>query len=206
MGIADATLPMHPGNAQPHDRNSRRGERVQRRELLYSVVRECMTGAGMLHSVYKFKVLSLDSAGREYLIMMDVPSSYLAHTAQLAEMESAIAHGAKERHDMLVAAVYWRMNDMVTAIATPPVVQQASSPEHNAELAASEPEPQVVDVSLSEAEPQTLPAELQRESSPENANGANPSLRNPPAEADFSDTEPVDPPSSLSSTQFGGLS
>ena len=49
---------------------------MARRELLYAVVREAMVRAGVLSSSYKFKVLSLDPRGRQFLVMVD-----LAHGA-----------------------------------------------------------------------------------------------------------------------------
>ncbi len=74
-----------------------------------------MIKAGVLSSTYKFKVLSLDSRGRQYLIMMDLARQYVGETARLAEIEGLIAQHAKTRHDILVTAVYWRINEHVTA-------------------------------------------------------------------------------------------
>src|SRR5262245_18297963 len=56
-------------NGQPANRKS---ERMARRELLYGVVRECMMRASVLSASYKFKVLSLDSRGRQFLVMVDL--------------------------------------------------------------------------------------------------------------------------------------
>jgi hypothetical protein len=97
-------------NAQPANRKS---ERMARRELLYSVVRDAMTRAGVLSSGYKFKVLSLDARGRQFLVMVDLARDHGGETARLAELEASIAQGAKSRHDILVTAVYWRMNEHV---------------------------------------------------------------------------------------------
>ncbi len=97
-------------NAQPANR---KGERMARRELLYSVVREAMTRAGVLSASYKFKVLSLDARGRQFLVMVDLSRDYVSETSRLAEIEALIAQGAKSRHDILVSAVYWRMNEHV---------------------------------------------------------------------------------------------
>ncbi|MBP7573686.1 MAG: hypothetical protein KA777_06885, partial [Rhodoferax sp.] len=88
MGHLDATVPMMPpGSASSATVRqiskpaplgpsgnvaSRKTERLERRELLYNVVRECMMRAGVLSASYKFKVLSLDPRGRQYLIMMDL--------------------------------------------------------------------------------------------------------------------------------------
>ena len=95
--------------------SARRSERLERRELLYAVVRESMTGAGMLSSSYKFKVLSLDSRGRQYLIMMDMAARNVSDPARLAGIETNIAKIAKTRHDLLVTAVYWRVNEHVSS-------------------------------------------------------------------------------------------
>lgn len=93
----------------------RKSLRLERRELLYGVVRESMARVGMLSSSYKYKVLSLDPRGRQYLIMMDIPQDLAADAGRLAEIESGVAQNAKARHDIVVTAVYWRINEPVTS-------------------------------------------------------------------------------------------
>ncbi len=118
---ADATVPLVPGaDGQPllkpapaeHAAN-RTNERLERRELLYIVVRDAMVRAGVLSASYKFKVLSLDQRGRQFLIMMDLAREYGGETARLSEIEALIAQTAKARYDIAVSAVYWRINDHV---------------------------------------------------------------------------------------------
>lgn len=116
----DATRPVSPkrgakdaaltGNAQPANR---KGERMARRELLYTVVREAMLHSGVLTSSYKFKVLSLDPRGRQFMVMVDLAREYGGETSRLAEIEALIAQHAKARYDVIVTAVYWRMNEHV---------------------------------------------------------------------------------------------
>jgi hypothetical protein len=114
----DSTRPASPrtkaivagGNAQAANRKN---ERMAHRELLYAVVRECMGNAGVLSSGYKFKVLSLDARGRQFLLMVDLAREHGSETSRLAEIEATIAQSAKLRHDILVTAVYWRMNEHV---------------------------------------------------------------------------------------------
>lgn len=110
----DATRPANArvaeDNAQPANRKA---ERMARRELLYAVVREAMTHSGMLSSSYKFKVLSLDARGRQFLVMVDLARDQGDETTRLAEIEALIAQSAKARHDILVTAVYWRLNEHV---------------------------------------------------------------------------------------------
>jgi hypothetical protein len=93
----------------------RRAERVERREQLYAVVRHAMSSAGVLSSSYKFKVLSLDSRGASFLVMMDMVSHAAEDPQRMAEIESLIAHNAKNRFEIVVAAVYWRLSDYVAA-------------------------------------------------------------------------------------------
>ena len=111
-------------NAQPGNRKS---ERMARRELLYAVVRDAMVRAGMLSSSYKFKVLSLDSRGRQFLVMMDLAREFGDETSRLAEIEALIAQSAKTRHDIAVTAVYWRLNDHV-AVGLPQARPAAARP------------------------------------------------------------------------------
>lgn len=102
-------------NAQP---GNRKGERMAQRELLYGVVRDAMVRAGVLSSSYKFKVLSLDSRGRQFMVMVDLAADQVVSTLQLAEIEAAIAQAAKGRYQIVVTAVYWRRNEHV-AIGDP---------------------------------------------------------------------------------------
>ena len=73
MSRMESTKPHHQarhglgGNAQP---GNRKQERMERRELLYAVVREAMVRAGVLTSSYKFKVLSLDPHGKQYICLL----------------------------------------------------------------------------------------------------------------------------------------
>lgn len=114
-GQMDALMPAARHAATPHNHAAqRRSVRLARRELLYGVIRESMIHAGVLSSTYKFKVLSLDAQGQQYLVMVDLAHGVMADMARLADVEAHIAHGAKLRHDILVTAVYWRDNEHVS--------------------------------------------------------------------------------------------
>lgn len=136
LGHVDATVPFQPSDreqvkmaAAPGSAANRKSERLERRELLYAVVREAMIRIGVLSSKYKFKVLSLDSRGSKYLIMMDLARQHAAEVGRLAEIESLIAQNAKSRHNILVTAVYWRVNEQVTSgLTSRPKVDSAPAP------------------------------------------------------------------------------
>lgn len=106
---------------------NQRTERLERRELVYGVVRDSMTRAGVLAAGFKFKVLSLDVHGYQYLIMVDLAQRGAGDAARLAEIEAMIAQAAKMRHGILVTAVYWRVNEQVTAGLSP--VKPSSVPD-----------------------------------------------------------------------------
>ena len=85
-------------------------ERMQRREQLYGVVRDVMVRAGVLSAGYKFKVLSLDQRGAQFLVMVDMAPEYADEPMHGAETEALIVETARVRCDILVTAVYWRIN------------------------------------------------------------------------------------------------
>jgi hypothetical protein len=91
----------------------RRELRAMRRELLFGVVRESMVRAGVLSASYKFKVLSLDTRGHHFLIMMDLSSEFTSDAHRLTEIEALVAQRAKARYDIDVKALYWRAFDHV---------------------------------------------------------------------------------------------
>lgn len=88
----------------------RKVKRHARREQLYVAVRDSMTHAGVLSASYKFKVLSLDQRGDQFLVMMDVDQSTDNHAEKLAEIEAKIIQTAKARFEIMVTSVYWRIS------------------------------------------------------------------------------------------------
>lgn len=196
-------------------------ERLERREQLYRVVRDSMIRAGVLAASYKFKVLSLDAHGRQYLIMMDLSNQVAGDSARLTEIENMITQAAKARHDMTVSAVYWRVNAQNPAAlpptqgtsATPPrprqaTERQASHPPTAPKLPVSQHptyEPLQADevAAFKRALASVTPA----------AHGASGQVitsgrRNPAPPVEFEDTQMVPPDehaSPLSVTQYGDL-
>lgn len=134
--------PGNDGQANPAARRDavaagRRSERSERREQLYGVVRDVMVRAGVLSASYKFKVLSLDSVGQRFVVMMDLARAYASETARLSEIEAMLAQAAKSRMGAVVTAVYWRVSDQnaaaqaqvhSVAVRTPRPVQPVAVP------------------------------------------------------------------------------
>jgi hypothetical protein len=108
----DTDDPRPDTSGQAHASVERKVLRLERRELLYAVIREAMARVGVLSSTYKYKVLSLDSRGNEYLVMMDLPQDLASHLDQLAAIEETVVESARQRHRITVVAVYWRIHDL----------------------------------------------------------------------------------------------
>jgi hypothetical protein len=142
----EATVPLVPGRdgrqmpepPPPEHAANRKNERMERRELLYTVVRDAMVRAGVLSASYKFKVLSLDQRGSQFLVMMDLAREFGGDTARLSEIEALIAQTAKSRYDIAVTAVYWRTNEHV-AVGNPQ--KAAAAPRPSAAAANARPAP-----------------------------------------------------------------
>src|SRR5450830_126644 len=121
----DHTRPLHPrpGHTPPpkdkprpdapvHEAQTsqRKSERHGRRELLYGVVRDTMA---------RVKVLSLDQHGRQFLVMMDISPDVTSDNMRLSEIEVLLAQTARARHQILVTAVYWCLNNHVSTGLSP---------------------------------------------------------------------------------------
>ena len=108
----------------------RKVKRHTRREQLYVAIRRCMTRAGVLSASYKFKVLSLDQRGDQFLVMMDVAPGLSGHAEKLTEIETLLISTAKSLFSICVTSVYWRTDCRpVTANAVNFGVSQPAIPE-----------------------------------------------------------------------------
>lgn len=205
-------------------------KRHARREQLYTAIRESMTRAGVLSASFKFKVLSLDQRGNEFLVMMDLAKAFGRPTEQLGEIETLIIQNAKARFEITVPAVYWRIDE--TAVVVKPKPAAEASPSGPAPLAdaaakpAKPPAPRYEPIQADEvaAFKQALMAasaqgpvagaesnvkDKDKEKEKEHAKGK--TVKSGPRSyallTGFEDTEMPDSPSSpaLSSTQYGDL-
>lgn len=90
---------------------TRKAKRHARREELYVAVREAMTRSGVLASSYKFKVLSLDQNGEEFLVMVDTAETLNLDPEKCKQIENAIMQTARARFEITVTSVYWRTDE-----------------------------------------------------------------------------------------------
>ena len=130
-------------------RQTQRRERSARREQLYVIVREAMVRVGILSAGYKFKVLSLDSSGQRFVVMVDLAPAYAADASQQRSIEALIAELARTRMEAGVHAVYWRVNGQIQATAPAP---NFAAPQ-GAPVAAPVPAQRQVPVPVAAAQP-----------------------------------------------------
>lgn len=122
----ETTLPPETAGArQQPGSTGRRQQRMERRELLYAVIREAMVHAGVLTASYSFKVLSLEPQGGRYIIMVDLARDLAMESRRQTEVEKQIVLHAKAQHDIQVSAIYWRVNDRLKGMAPKAAVAAA---------------------------------------------------------------------------------
>lgn len=184
-----ATTPTAPTKSA---HTSHKEQRAQRREQLFGLVRENMIRAGVLSSAYKFKVLTLDSLGQSFIVLIDVQGRAFKHdAATLAHLESQLQSLCHERLDLTVKNVYWRIA-VDESIEAPPTAEATAKPNNPAP--ASEQR-------LEHAQSLLMPGRGTRPTAP-----ASPA---PGYDRDFAPTQPLPPypedPDPLSETQYGRL-
>jgi hypothetical protein len=120
-----------------------KAQRQTRRENLYAVVREALIRSEVLASRYKFKVLSLDTHGRQFLVMVDLMDATALPAHRFLAVEQLIVSHAAQQHGLFVKSVYWRSNE---ALPEP----------HHAPVASARPE--VRDVPMAAPAPASVEA------------------------------------------------
>lgn len=88
-----------------------------RREMLYEAIKVTMQAHGVLSASYKFRVVRNDKRGHQYLVLIDLCADFLhnreGRPEQLAVVAAAIAKNAAARYGILVAGVYWQVNEQI---------------------------------------------------------------------------------------------
>lgn len=108
----------HASKATPEKQSDplhvrRRSDRAARRELLQAVVREALADLGVLSLHYKFKIMSVDQEGTQFVVLVDLSMDFNADTATLAQMEAAIVHRVLSQRKLVVNGVFWRRTEAI---------------------------------------------------------------------------------------------
>lgn len=128
-GSVSSQAPVDPLSDLKHQRH-------ERREHLYDVVRSVMLRSEVLASQYKFKVLSLDARGRQFLVMIDLLGDDVLAPTRWPAVEQLMSMTAAQRHDLQIKAVYWRLAPPTAG--TVPVSTVAAHAPANAAVSAGD--------------------------------------------------------------------
>jgi len=170
-----------------------------------------MTRTGILPANYKFKVLSEDPQGNDFLVMMSLVVVGGEPLPPLSEMEASIMESALARFQIVVSAVYWRITELAPAAKFVPPVQagRAAVPPVPAAQPAQPGKPKSPHETIAADEviafqQALLAASAQGHPMPQEKL---PPRRRSNQAKDFQDTEMVDSilPPNLSKTQYGDL-
>lgn len=119
-----------------------------RREMLYEAIKVTMQASGVLSASYKFRVVRNDKRGHQYSVMIDLSTDFLANPegqpARLVAVGANIVRNAMARYGIVVAGVYWRVNeelqgfDKASADAAAPAIPPPQTPREKYERATAD--------------------------------------------------------------------
>ena len=109
-------LPMEMAEAMPPSRRMDLEERKAfRREMLYQSIRDTFLAMEVIGSMYKFKVMPVDSRHHRFIAMIDVAKSFVTSrenkTKSFAAYEQQIRIDAYKRFGILLDGSYWRVSE-----------------------------------------------------------------------------------------------
>ena len=196
----------------------RKVKRHARREQLYVAIRECMTRAGVLSASYKFKVLSLDQRGDQFLVMMDVAPGLGGQAEKLTEIERLMISTAKSLFSIYVTSVYWRTDNRPVAanavnfgVSQPAALESRPMALDAAKAAAKPPAAQrydpIHDDEMAAFKQALVAASAQKPATPDGIGKNRSGLRSFTLITGFEDTEMPESSAApaLSATQYGEL-
>ncbi len=198
-----AASPKKPQEPEPDQRSEHSKARHLRRDQVFVAIREAMTRTGILATNYKFKVLSEDPQGNDFMVMMSLVVVAGEPLPPLGEMEAVIMETALERSQIIVSAVYWRTTEVAPAVkfVPPPVAagRAAAQPDK-----PKSPQETIAADEVIAFQQALLAASAQGQAMPQ---AKLPPRRRSIQPKDFQDTEMVDPSvvPVLSKTQYGDL-
>jgi hypothetical protein len=182
-----------------------------RRDQVFVAIREAMTRTGILPANYKFKVLSEDPQGNDFMVMMSLVVVAGEPLPPLGEMEASVMESALVRFQIIVSAVYWRITELAPAAKfIPPVTvgRTAAQPVPVTQPAPpgklKSPHETIAADEVMAFQQALLAASAQGQTMPQEKSSLRPRFNQP---KDFQDTEMVDSSVApvLSKTQYGDL-
>ena len=105
---------IHPDTV---NRMSLQQRQAYRQEMLYQAVRETFQALEVVPSMYKFKVMPVDTRHHRFIAMIDVAQSFVVgkdgRTMSFADVEKWMRTHTFDRYGVLIGGVYWRVSETV---------------------------------------------------------------------------------------------
>ena len=108
-----------------------------RRELLFETIKVTLSNNFIAPNTYRFKVMRTDKRGHCHVVMFDMSPDFMTSEqgqhGQLTRLAAVLIKNAQTRYGLVVGAVYWRVDETLTAS-----VAEWARPSNPAPLAAPE--------------------------------------------------------------------
>lgn len=86
-----------------------------RREMLYQAIRQSMKSLEVISSMYRFKVINVDSRHHRFLAMIEVTSTFEAKKGGVpqafAQIEDLVKKQSYERFGLILEGIFWRVSE-----------------------------------------------------------------------------------------------
>ncbi len=86
-----------------------------RQEMLYQSIRESFLSMEVIASMYKFKVMPVDTRHHRFIAMIDVAKSFttdkISRTKSFAAIEKQMRVNTYNRFGILITGIYWRVSE-----------------------------------------------------------------------------------------------
>jgi hypothetical protein len=123
----------------PPNRMDLAERKAYRRELLYQAIRESLLSLEVVSSMYKFKVMNVDSRHHRFIAMIDVTKSFQTRKnskpQSFFDIEEFIKKNTFERFGLTLEGIYWRVSTSETAFERK--IREGDSPETAAAMLAA---------------------------------------------------------------------
>ena len=101
-----------------------------RQEMLYQSIRETFLSMEVIASMYKFKVMPVDTRHHRFIAMIDVAKSFvtdkMSRTKSFAAIEKQMRVNTYNRFGILITGTYWRVSESETQFEIQPRATDAA--------------------------------------------------------------------------------
>lgn len=121
-----AKVPVKHANVVSLNTSRPRAFSQARREKISKIVANLLSRSGIEAQHYKLKMLTLDTKGNEYVVMLDLAREHIAFSSSLRQLERHIIKESLDQFNIVVRSVYWQFNSHESAYVRLPRAYMAA--------------------------------------------------------------------------------